>query len=155
MQQRIFRARLSRPLLSRLLGASSSQYLIRPALPPSSAPRNRECDAIRSLRSQLQVAYVLLRIAGDCLDLALHQNLARRCGAQKLHPAVFSAACRVVAFQQKLRSGHAVHEAGRAARSDLRFQWLRLRLFVEVASHAPARLAEPNPYRPKQGRRAC
>ena len=57
--------------------------------------------------------------------------------------------CRVVALQQKPRSGQAAHEAGRAARSDLRFQWLLLLLFVELASHAPARLAEPNPYRPK------
>ena len=75
------------------------------------------------------------------------------CGGQKLRRAIFSAVCSVVTFQQKLRSGQAAHEAGRAARSDLRFQWLQLLLFVEVASHAPARLAEPNPYRPKLGRR--
>jgi len=41
------------------------------------APRDRECDAIRLPRSQLQIAHVLLRVAGDLLDLVLHQNLAR------------------------------------------------------------------------------
>ena len=44
--------------------------------PPAS--RNRERDVLRSRpRAELEVAYVLLRVAGDLLDLALYQHLAR------------------------------------------------------------------------------
>ena len=41
------------------------------------APRNREYDAIRLLRSQLQIALVLLRVARNGLDDALHLDLPR------------------------------------------------------------------------------
>jgi len=40
------------------------------------APRNRECDAIRSRCGQLQIAQVLLRVVSDLLDLALGQKRA-------------------------------------------------------------------------------
>jgi len=41
------------------------------------APRNRECDAIRSLRSQLQVALIFLRVVLDRHDFALYLDLTR------------------------------------------------------------------------------
>jgi len=52
-------------------------YLIRLALPPSPTSRNRECDVACSLRCQLQIALVLLRVARNGLDDALHLDLTR------------------------------------------------------------------------------